>query len=107
MDVRMGFPALDGHIVGLMDGELCTLMGRPGMSKSAWLLELATLLASAGKRVVYVSLEMPEDQLIARLLASRSGVDTRAFRSSFLRADGEPDMPAFERVTEHYDAVRN
>jgi replicative DNA helicase len=104
--VRTGFKLLDSHIVGLMPAEVATTVGRPGMSKSAWLLELAKRLLAAGKSVLYVSLEMPEDQLINRLLASMSGVDTRAFRSNFVLPDQQVDTESFEKVMRVFDPAR-
>jgi replicative DNA helicase len=64
-----GFAELDGLTGGYRPGELWIVAGRPGMGKSIIAVSSATKVARAGHAVLAFSLELPEDQFTARLLA--------------------------------------
>ena len=73
---------------GAQDSDLLLIAGRPGDGKTSLLLQI--LLNSAyykvsdkvyKKRVVIFSLEMPEEQLVLRLLAQISGINSQDLRS--------------------------
>jgi replicative DNA helicase len=73
---------------GAQDSDLLVIAGRPGKGKTALLLQL--LLNAAyykisdrvyKKRVVIFSLEMPEEQLVLRLIAQLSGINSQDLRS--------------------------
>ncbi len=57
---------------GLVAGSATLIGGDPGIGKSTLLLQAAALIASAGKRVVYISGEEAADQV--RLRAKRLGL---------------------------------
>ncbi len=59
---------------GLVAGSATLIGGDPGIGKSTLLLQAAALIASAGKRVVYISGEEAADQV--RLRAKRLGLGT-------------------------------
>lgn len=68
-----GFPALDDMTGGLQAGY--HLVGaRPGVGKTAFLCNVALNLLGAGKRVLFVSLEMTTDQIIQRFYSSTTRV---------------------------------
>lgn len=62
-----GIKEWDRATGGLFGGDLYILGGRPGMGKSALGLTIARNVARAGRGVLFVSLEMPRDQLGLRL----------------------------------------
>lgn len=73
---------------GAQDSDLLLIAGRPGDGKTSLLLQI--LLNSAyykiidrvyKKRVVIFSLEMPEEQLVLRLIAQISGINSQDLRS--------------------------
>lgn len=71
-----GFVDLDRYLSGLEPGLLYIMAGRPGMGKTAMGLNvLRNVAQSSGKPALFFSLEMPERQLVARLLASEALVD--------------------------------
>lgn len=91
-----GFPDLDKMTAGLHPGDLYIVAARPGMGKTAFVLNLAAQLAEPrrvavegnpdeveqyGNGVVFFSLEMPREQLASRLLASDARVDVSKIRS--------------------------
>jgi replicative DNA helicase len=57
----------------LRAGELLVIGARPGMGKTILSLQAAAATATLGKCVLFVSLEMPPDQLLLRLAQSRAG----------------------------------
>ena len=65
--VTLGLEAIDGIIGGIRAGEVCGLMGRPGIGKTVFLSHIARRCAEVGFGQVFFSLEMPASQIVARL----------------------------------------
>ncbi len=79
--VRTGFPALDEILGGLQHSDMIVLAARPSLGKTSLALGIARHAAVEQKaRVAIFSLEMAREQLVQRLLASESGVDTKKLR---------------------------
>lgn len=71
--IKSGLKALDDRIHGWQKGDLIFLAARPGMGKTALALNFAYRAAKDGSRSISVySLEMPKNQIIARLCAIHS-----------------------------------
>lgn len=98
--IPTGFTRLDRQCSGMHAGDLYIVAGRPGMGKTSFVLNVALNVASsrvvsnsadeeyfqapveeAGYGVLFCSLEMPKEQLAARLLASEARVDMSSIRS--------------------------
>jgi replicative DNA helicase len=73
----IGITALDARSGGLRPGELGLMCGRPGMGKSALGLMQAYHSANHWGPGLLLSLEMDEDALAIRLVASRTGFSFR------------------------------
>lgn len=71
-----GFPRLDKRLNGgLRGGQLIVIGARPGVGKSALMSFVAVRGAiQAGKRVLIVSLEMSEREVVTRMITLVSGV---------------------------------
>jgi len=79
--VRTGFPALDEILGGLQRSDMIVLAARPSLGKSSLALTIARNAAlEQGAHVAIFSLEMARQQLVWRLLAGESGVDSRRLR---------------------------
>ena len=79
--VRTGFPALDEILGGLQRSDMIVLAARPSLGKSSLALTIARNAAlEQGAHVAIFSLEMAREQLVWRLLAGESGVDSRRLR---------------------------
>ncbi len=105
--ISTGFTLLDRKISGLHSGDLYIVAGRPGMGKTAFVLNLAVNVArpreaaaadesdpygeapvdEPGFGVAFFSLEMPREQLASRLLACEARVDVSRIRSGDIRRD--------------------
>ncbi len=83
--ISTGLVDLDHKTTGLHGGELVIVAGRPGMGKTTLALNFAVHAAVRENRVVAVfSLEMPEVQLVQRILASEALVDAQKLRTGEL-----------------------
>ncbi len=63
----LGEELFDRHRIQMNAGELSVIFGATGIGKSKFSLYLANRLAKAGKRVLYINLEMSEDVFIRQL----------------------------------------
>ena len=92
---KTGFVDLDRITAGLHKSDLVILAARPAMGKTAFALNLAQNVAKINDKAVLVfSLEMGKEQLINRMLADASGVD------SFKLETGGFDGSDFEQISQ-------
>jgi replicative DNA helicase len=83
--VPTGFTQLDNITAGWQKSDLIIIAARPGMGKTAFVLSLARNVAVDYKRAVAVfSLEMSAVQLITRLIASESEIESEKLRKGKL-----------------------
>ena len=76
--VPTNIPGLDAALGGGLRGNEVTVVGaRTSVGKSAFACWVAVQAARAGKRVVYVSREMPSRDVMARLVSIVAGVPVR------------------------------
>ncbi len=88
--VPTGFASLDNILSGLQKSDLIILAARPSMGKTTFALDLARNAALRyGKSVGIFSLEMSDQQLVDRMLASEAGVDSWKLRTGRLKSDQE------------------
>lgn len=94
--LRSGYPALDRLLNGFKPGRLYLLAARPGVGKTALMLNLVVNIAQAhhDALVKVASLEMAQEQLLNRLYAALSGVNAQ------LLERGELTPGSWQRVTE-------
>ena len=72
--ITTGFRSLDKKIGGWRKGSLYTIAARPGLGKTSFLLNCCLAAAMAGHGVVIVSIEMPCQQLVQRLISQLAGI---------------------------------
>lgn len=102
--ISTGFEQIDRKCAGLHKGDLYIVAARPGMGKTAFVLNLALNVAlprrisadpsepngsaqvdAPGFGVAFFSLEMPREQLASRILASEARVDVSRIRTGSIR----------------------
>ncbi|MBI9044929.1 MAG: replicative DNA helicase [Anaerolineaceae bacterium] len=100
--VPTGLNDLDNLLGGLQKSDLLIVAGRPGSGKTGFLLSVAK---NAGliykKKVAMFSLEMSNEQLVQRLIAQETGIDTKRLRTGKLMEDEWPLFTeAFEKLSD-------
>lgn len=102
--VTTGFNDLDSITGGMQGSDLIILAARPGMGKTAFVLNMASNAAIAGQKVAIFTLEMSKEQLMSRVLASVARVDSSRLRKGDL-TDEEQDrlMEGARRIYEKKD----
>ena len=75
--IKSGFPDFDRLTAGFHPSDLVVLAARPAMGKTALALNFARNVATINQKDVLIfSLEMGKEQLINRMLADASGIDS-------------------------------
>ena len=81
-----GFVDLDYKTSGFQNSDLILIAARPSMGKTAFTLNIAQYMAVKKNITVAIfSLEMSKEQLVNRLLASESRVDSQTLRTGNLK----------------------
>lgn len=79
-----GMPRFDALTGGLKGSDFIVIGARPSVGKSAFALHLLKCLAERGHRGLFISLEMSNEQVATRLLASESGVPYSRIQDGYL-----------------------
>ena len=83
--IATGYRDLDNMTAGLQRSDLIILAARPAMGKTTFVTNLAYNVATIAKQpVLFFSLEMSKEQLVDRMLADASGVDSWNIRTGNL-----------------------
>ncbi|MBN1287915.1 MAG: replicative DNA helicase [Anaerolineae bacterium] len=85
--VPTGFTDLDRMLGGMQRSDLLVVAGRPGMGKSSWLISAALNAARYGSRVAVFSLEMSNEQVVQRIIAAETGLNSQQLRLGHLSPD--------------------
>lgn len=72
---RLGFPNIDKRL-RVKDGKLIIIAGRPKMGKTSLAVTMAKNLDRIRVKVGFLSIEMPESEIMDRWLSMESGVDS-------------------------------
>ena len=84
--IPTGFVDLDYKTSGLQPSDLILVAARPSMGKTAFVLNMAEYMAFRKDRSVAIfSLEMSKEQLVNRLFALESKVDSQSIRTGNLQ----------------------
>jgi replicative DNA helicase len=99
--VPTGLIDIDNLLGGLQKSDLLIIAGRPGMGKTGFLLGTLRNAALVHKKhVAMFSMEMSNEQLLQRMIAMDTRIDTQRLRSGRLN-DNEWDV--FFQALESYD----
>lgn len=98
--VATGFYDLDYKTAGLQRADLILVAARPSMGKTAFVLNIAEYVALRSKVTTAIfSLEMSRTQLVNRILAMNSKVDSQAIRTGDLKDDDWAKLMESARLT--------
>ena len=102
--VPTGFIDLDKLLSGLQPSDLLIIAGRPGQGKSGFLLSIAKNAGLTHKKHVAVfSLEMSNEQVVQRLMAQETGIDSQRLRTGKL---AEEEWPLFTHAIEVFSDTK-
>ncbi len=85
--VQTGYLDLDRLTGGLQRSDLIVLAARPSAGKTSLALSIAYNVGFAGQKVGIFSLEMSREQLVQRLLAIHTGIDSHRLRTHNIREE--------------------
>ena len=86
--IPSGFEDLDNMTAGFQKSDLILIAARPSMGKTAFVLNIAQYACfNKDYHCLFFSLEMSKDQLVNRLLAMESRVDSQKIRIGDLNDD--------------------
>lgn len=94
-----GFKDLDRILDGLQPSTLNILAARPGFGKTSLALNIAVTNVEQGKRVAMFSMEMSREALMRRMVAARTGINTKKLRSGNL---DEREWSLFTEAMGHF-----
>jgi replicative DNA helicase len=80
-----GWKFLDKYLGGYNEGDVIVIAGRPGMGKTALALSLMKDFAELGGKGLFISLEMPSDQLARRYVSLLGNIDNWKIRNGALQ----------------------
>ena len=87
--IPSGFYDLDEVLGGFQKSDLTILAARPGMGKTALVLNWVMNALGQSKKVAVFSLEMSKEQLMERILAAEGKIDSALMRRGELHRPGE------------------
>jgi replicative DNA helicase len=91
LGVPTGFIDLDRLLGGMQPSDLLIIAGRPGQGKSGFCLSVAKNASQLFKKHVAVfSLEMSNEQLVQRLIAQETGINSQRLRLGDVHDDEWP-----------------
>lgn len=93
--VKTGFSYLDNITGGFKPGTINIVAARPGMGKTALVLNIATNVAGMyGKKVAIFSLEMSKSEIANRILAAHSKTNFKKIQRANISSEDEADLEA-------------
>ncbi len=99
--VPTGLVDVDSLLGGLQKSDLLIIAGRPGMGKTGFLLgALRNAAVVHKKHVAMFSMEMSNEQLLQRMIAMETGIDTQRLRSGQLNGS---EWDIFVQALDSYD----
>lgn len=90
--LHLGYPELDAIVRGVAPGELMQILGRSGVGKTAFMLNLIERMTEAGQIPTLIfSLEQPGLELFERMASLTTGLPGRELEQR--ARDEDPDLP--------------
>ena len=96
LGVPTGFVDIDRLLGGLQRSDFILIAARPSVGKTSLCLSIARNAARHGQHVAVFSLEMSAEQVVQRLVATETGIDSQRLRLGDLR---EEEWPLFVQAT--------
>lgn len=96
--IRTGYIELDRMLMGMKGGQNIVLAARPAQGKTSLAMNIAEFVAEQEKvPVLIISLEMPSEELVKRMLTARADVDVYRMRDGFF---SKSDLPRLMQASQ-------
>jgi len=82
--IPSGYPDLDNLTCGFQPGDLVILAARPSMGKTALAVNFALNMALEGLKVLFISAEMRQKNVVRRMVSNLMGIDSKKLRTGQL-----------------------
>lgn len=112
-ELMSGISDFDKTLGGLKKDNLVLIAARPGVGKTAFVLNITNNICKNNKNVLFFSLEMGASELMKRILAMKNKVNSLGFNTFFsekdiTKLDNNKESDADELKTLHiYDDANN
>lgn len=80
--IPTGFSYLDELTTGFQSSNFIVIAARPSIGKTALALKMALNMATAGKKVVFFTIEMSKEQIAERALSMLGRINSKALRKN-------------------------
>lgn len=100
-----GFKDLDAMTGGLRDGEMILVAGRPSMGKSTIAQNIIEKAALSGKHVLFFSVEMPEQMVSLRHMASCGSVELDRLMKADMDHAADGAMVAVSKLKDRFYTI--
>ncbi len=79
--IQTGFKSIDERLGGLVKGNMIVIGARPAMGKTTLAMNIAENVAYDGGKVLVFSMEMSDDEIADRMIASASNISMSILRN--------------------------
>ena len=86
---KSGYKFFDDMNYGFLPGDLCSIAAYTSHGKSALMANMAINMAKQGVKVYYISLEMTNEEILHRILARQTGINSLKFKFPYNFTDQE------------------
>lgn len=100
--IRLGFDKLDECLGDLGEGDVTVVAARPGIGKSALVVQILNYLCSKGLKAGYFNLEMRESQVYERFLSNIGNLSLPRIKNAIAFLGDEQEK--FEKANEEMES---
>jgi replicative DNA helicase len=100
--IPSSIPSLNKYTTGWLAGQLITIGARTGVGKSVFAVNSAVAAAQANKSVLFISLEMSEEEIQDRIVASVSGIPMNKLKQGNISEEEKPILKSAVESMERY-----
>lgn len=90
--VKTGFYKIDDLIGYLERGDLIVIGARPGVGKSALVMQMASNMVKQGLKIAFYNMEMSEEQIYERLLSYLTGLGVTRIKRAINYTNNEQEL---------------
>ena len=102
-ELPTGIPSLDELTWGIHKQEVQVFAARTSQGKTTMVLQVALNLASQNKKVLFISLEMTNGQVMERALCSHCSISGWDLRRGLIPSDFDEKVSTFKGIVENLD----